>query len=157
MRNMHQVNGTLYWDSMEAFYADTEDFIERRGYDVSHMDNRERVSHAVNMASIDMNTQPFPPETPDALRVIRMYIKGMGGLQYAKSVLRIKAELLPPPDYYTDEHAAICRCELCIEREAAAKWDEQLAQTEAQDWLFESYLLHEEQYDMPSWAERYDW
>ena len=151
MGKQHQyVNGTLYWVSMEDFYADTEDFIERRGYDVSHMDNRERVSHAVNMATIDINTQPYAPETPDALRVIRMYIKGMGGLRYAKSVIETKLERLGPPDYYTDEHAAICRCELCIEREAAAKWDEQMAQEATEDATFEGYLVYEELNEMPS-------
>ncbi len=170
MPNHHFVGDVLYWDSMEDFYADTEDFIERRGYDVSHMDNRERVSHAAVMARIDATTQPIAPETPDMLRLIRIYIKGMGGLRPTKSMLA----LLPPPDYYTDDHALNCGCELCVERAEAqgltiiservpydgvvtGSWDEQMAQEATEDARFEGYLLNEERYDMPSWAERYDW
>ncbi len=117
MLNVHRdENGTLYWDSMLDFYADTARFIRLHVVEVPCEDNQARIRNAVSMARIDTRTEPLPPETPDFLKLVRLYVNGEGGLRYAKSVIETKLERLGPPDYYLDPHAEQCGCELCEER-----------------------------------------
>lgn len=94
-QNTEWRDGILTWKTLEAFYADTERFIARHG-DVlcTSNNNREKIQQAIGSARIDIGAQPVPPEKPDMLKLIRMYVRANnGGLSYANSVLEIKAEI----------------------------------------------------------------